>query len=188
MDLVERRLLRGETIPHAETVFSLFEPHTQWINKGKLFPPVELGHPLLLATDPHELILDYERLATWPEVGTALPLAGRLLSRYGEGPIARLSFDKGFTSAAARELLELYIPQVIMPKRGKRTPSDEARESQKTFWALRHQHQAIESDIHSLEQHGLDRCPDKGLNGFERYLLERRREGRARGTEFQAAA
>jgi hypothetical protein len=67
MDLVERRLLRGETIPHAEKAFSLFKPHTQWINKGKLFPPVELGHPLLLATDPHELILDYERLATWPD-------------------------------------------------------------------------------------------------------------------------
>jgi transposase, IS5 family len=29
MDLVERRLLRGETIAHAEKVFSLFEPHTQ---------------------------------------------------------------------------------------------------------------------------------------------------------------
>ena len=204
MDLVERRLLRGETIPHAEKVFSLFEPHTQWINKGKLFPPVELGHPLLLATDQHELILDYERLATWPEVGISLPLAGRLLSRYGEGTIASLSFDKGFSSAADRELLELYIPQVIMPKRGKRNQSEEARESQKTFRALRHQHQAIESDIHSLEQHGLDRCPDKGLDGFERYvgfgvlaynlhrigarLLERRREGRAGEAEFQAAA
>src|SRR5260221_6421042 len=34
MDLVERRLLRAETIPHREKVFSLFEPHTQWITKG----------------------------------------------------------------------------------------------------------------------------------------------------------
>jgi hypothetical protein len=150
------------------------------------------------------LILDYERLATWPEVGTSLPLAGRLLSRYGEGHIASLSFDKGFPSAADRELLELYIPQVIIPKRGKRTSSDEARESQKTFRALRHQHQAIESDLHSLEQHGLDRCPDKGPEGFERYvgfgvlaynlhrigarLLERRREGRVREAAWQAAA
>jgi len=196
MDLVERRLLRGETIPHAEKVFSLFEPHTQWINKGKLFPPVELGHPLLLATDQHALILDYQRLESWPEVGRSLPLAGRLLSRYGEGNIGSLSFDKGFTCAEDRELLELYIPQVIMPKRGKRRAGDEARESQKSFRALRHQHQAIESDIHSLEQHGLDRCPDKGLNGFERYvgfgvlaynlhrigarLLERRREAENR--------
>jgi len=41
MDLVERRLVKGETIPHAEKVFSWFEPHTEWIVKGKLFPPVD---------------------------------------------------------------------------------------------------------------------------------------------------
>ena len=74
MDLVERRLLRAETIPHREKVFSLFEPHTQWIAKGKLFPPVELGHPLLITTDQHELILDYQRLGCWPEVFSASAL------------------------------------------------------------------------------------------------------------------
>jgi hypothetical protein len=170
MDLVERRLLRGETIPHQEKVFSLFEPHTQWITKGKLFAPVELGHPLLLTTDQHGLILDYERLGHWPEMGAAIPVADRLLSRYGEGNIASLSFDKGFSRTEDRELLELYIPQVIMPKRGKLNRSEQERESQKTFCALRNQHQGIESDINCLEHHGLNRCPDKGLHGFERYI------------------
>ncbi len=170
MDLVERRLLRAETIPHREKVFSLFEPHTQWITKGKLFPPVELGHPLLLTTDQHGLILDYERLEFWPEVGAAIPVADRLLSRYGEGNIASLSFDKGFSRAEDRELLELYIPQVIMPKRGQLNRSDEERESGERFRALRHQHAAVESDINCLEHHGLNRCLDKGLNGFERYI------------------
>ena len=27
----------------------------------------------------------------------------------------------------------------------------------------------VESDINRLEHHGLDRCPDKGLNAFKRY-------------------
>jgi transposase, IS5 family len=200
MDLVERRLLREETIPHQEKVFSLFEPHTQWIAKGKLFPPVELGHPLLITTDQHELILDYRRLDSWPEVGAAIPLADRLLSRYGQAQIASLSFDKGFSRQEDRELLELYIPQVIMPKRGKRNRGEEQRESQKSFRALRNQHQAIESDINCLEHHGLNRCLDKGLDGFERYvgfgvlaynlhkigawLLERQREAQ----RMQAAA
>jgi hypothetical protein len=170
MDLVERRLVRAEIIPHGEKVFSLFEPHTQWITKGKLFPPVELGHPLLLTTDQHGLILDYERLGSWPEVGAAIPVADRLLSRYGEGNIASLSFDKGFTRKDDRELLELYIPQVIMPKRGKLNRSEKERESQKAFRTLRDQHQAIESEINCLEHHGLNRCLDKGLHGFERYI------------------
>jgi hypothetical protein len=170
MDLVERRLLREETIPHGEKVFSLFEPHTQWITKGKLFPPVELGHPLLVTTDQHGLILDYERLESWPEVGRAIPVADRLLSRYGEGTIVSLSFDKGFSRQEDRELLELYIPKVIMPKRGKLNRSDEEREGQKEFRALRRKHQAVESDINCLEHHGLNRCLDKGLGGFERYI------------------
>ena len=57
--LVERRLLHEETIPAHEKVVSLFEPHTEWIQKGKQRPNVELGHKLLLATDQQELIQDY---------------------------------------------------------------------------------------------------------------------------------
>ena len=56
LDLVARRLLREETIPPHEKVFSLFEPHTEWIQKGKHRPNVELGQRLLLATDQQQLI------------------------------------------------------------------------------------------------------------------------------------
>ena len=50
IDLVERRMINGEIIPHREKVFSLFEPHTEWINKGKMFPSIELGHKIQIAT------------------------------------------------------------------------------------------------------------------------------------------
>ena len=170
MDLIERRLLRGETIPHAEKVFSLFEPHTEWIAKGKLRPTVELGHRLLVATDQHELIVDYQVLAGTSEVDALVPVADRLLGRYGANQVASLSTDQGFSRAEDRELLELYIPQVVVPKRGKLSAADQAREGQRQFRALRHQHAAIESDIHGLEHHGLNRCPDKGLRGYERYV------------------
>lgn len=58
LDLIERRVLKGEMIPHAEKDFSLFEPHTEWISKGKASAPVELGHKVLLTTDQYSLILD----------------------------------------------------------------------------------------------------------------------------------
>ncbi len=170
LDLVERRCLQGETIPHAEKVFSLFEPHTEWIAKGKLFPPVELGHRLLVATDQHELIVDYKVLEGTSEVAELVPLADRLLGRYGADQIASLSTDQGFSRAADRELLELYIPLVVVPKRGKLSRADQERESQPSFRELRHQHAAIESDIHGLEHHGLNRCPDQGLRGYKRYV------------------
>jgi transposase, IS5 family len=170
LDLVERRWLGGETIPHEEKVFSLFEPHTQWIKKGKLFPPVELGHKLLLATDQHELILDYKVMDQLSDGNEVIGLADRLLGRYGSQRLASLSFDRGFTREEDRQLLELYITQVIMPKRGKRNLQEQEREQQLSFIALRRKHSAIESDINALEHHGLDRCPDKGWHGFKRYV------------------
>ena len=170
LDLVERRWLRGETIPHEEKVFSLFEPHTRWIKKGKLFPPVELGHKLLLATDQHELILDYKVMEQLSDGNEVIGLADRLLGRYGSQSLASLSFDRGFTREEDRQLLELYIAQVIMPKRGKRNLQEQEREQQRSFIALRRKHSAIESDINALEHHGLDRCPDKGWHGFKRYV------------------
>jgi len=111
LDLVRRRLLQEETIAAPEKVFSLFEPHTEWIQKGKQRPNVELGHRLLIATDQHQLIQDYDTPVGEADVDQSVPVADRLLGRYGAGSLASLSFDKGFTCAADREVLELYIPQ-----------------------------------------------------------------------------
>ena len=170
LDLVQRRLLQEETIPAAEKVFSLFEPHTEWIQKGKQRPNVELGHRLLVATDQHELVQDYDVPVGGVDVDQSVPVADRLLGRYGEGAIASLSFDKGFTRAQDRELISLYVPLVVMPKRGKKTAAETERESQKKFVALRRQHSAVESAINSLEHHGLNRCLDVGLGGYLRYV------------------
>jgi IS5 family transposase len=170
LDLVERRLLKAETIPAHEKVFSLFEPHTEWIQKGKQRPNVELGHKLLLATDQQQLIQNYAVLLSEAEVDQSVPVADRLLGRYGAGSVASVSFDKGFTREADRQLLGLYIPEVVMPKRGKKNAAETERESGKKFKALRAQHSAVESEINSLEHHGLNRCLDVGLAGYKRYV------------------
>ena len=158
LDLVERRLLKAEALPAHEKVFSLSEPHTEWIQKGKQRPNVELGHKLLLATDQQQLIQDYAVLLQAAEIDQSIPVTDRLLGRYGAGSVASVSFDKGFTRTADRELLRLYVPEVVMPKRGKK------------FVALRRQHSAVESESNSLEQHGLNRCLDVGINGYLRYV------------------
>ena len=43
IDLLERRIIKGEEIPHKEKLFSIFEDYTEWITKGKMHPNVELG-------------------------------------------------------------------------------------------------------------------------------------------------
>jgi transposase, IS5 family len=170
LDLVERRLLKEETIPAHEKVFSLFEPHTEWIQKGKQRPNVELGHRLLIATDQNQLIQDYDVAAGVADVDRSVPVADRLLGRYGAGSVASLSFDKGFTRETDRELLSLYVPEVVMPKRGKKNAVETERESAKWFVALRQAHSAVESEINSLEHHGLNRCLDVGVAGYLRYV------------------
>jgi hypothetical protein len=35
---------------------------------------------------------------------------------------------------------------------------------------LRRAHPAVESTINALEVHGLDQCPDYGIDGFKRYV------------------
>lgn len=170
LDLVARRLLQEEKIPAQEKVFSLFEPHTEWIQKGKQRPNVELGHRLLIATDQHQLIQDYDVPVGGADVDQSVPVTDRLLGRYGVGSLASLSFDKGFTRTEDRALLSLYVPLVVMPKRGKKNAAETQHENEKPFVALRKQHSAVESEINSLEHHGLNRCLDVGLEGYLRYV------------------
>ena len=56
-----------------------------------------------------------------------------------------------------------------MPKKGKRNKAETEEETQKEFVKLRKKHSAIESNINCLEHHGLNRCPDKGINAYNRY-------------------
>ncbi len=42
MDLLERRLIKGEQIPHYEKIFSIFQPFVEMIKKGKLRQNVEI--------------------------------------------------------------------------------------------------------------------------------------------------
>jgi len=169
IDLAERRVIRCEQIPVGEKVYSLFEPPTEWLYKGKTNHRVELGRNILVASDQWGFVVDHQVVERQAEVSLSIPLAERLLSRFGKDAIESISFDKGFYKRENKELLNLYIPEVIMPKKGKKNQSEQAEESGKSFQKLRHKHSAIESDINRLEHHGLDRCLDKGLKAFKRY-------------------
>ena len=79
-------------------------------------------------------------------------------------------FDKGFYSAANLKEAQKLIDKVIMPKKGKLNQQEKTRENDPEFIESKHQHSAVESAINCLEQHGLDRCPDKGEEGFDRYV------------------
>jgi len=168
IDLIERRLLKKEIIPSNEKIYSIFEPHTEWISKGKQNKKVELGHKVLISTCQHNFILHHKVIEAKADVELTIPLADALLSKYPN--IESLSMDKGFYSKENKELLSLVIPQLIMPKKGKLNLAERGEETQKKYKKLRNHHSAIESNINQLEHNGLDRCPDKGLKNFKKYV------------------
>ena len=167
IDLVDRRLLQGEIIPHEEKVFSIFEPYTEWIKKGKLYPNVELGKKLLLTTDQYNLALDYLVMDQVADNEAVEELAGRILKKHR---VQSWSFDKGFSSRINKELLKEEVQQVMMPKKGKCNKAELVEESAPFFKKLKNQHSAIESNINELEHRGLNRCPDRGYDNFKRYV------------------
>jgi len=167
IDLVTRRLIKEETIPHTEKVFSIFETYTEWITKGKLHPNVELGKRLLISTDQYNLIVGYQIMNKITDVEIFLAHASQLLSKYN---IASWSCDKGFYSKVNKEILQLYVNEVVIPKRGKKNKKEQEEEKVPAFIRLRNNHSTIESNINELEHRGLDRCPDRGEAHFNRYI------------------
>ena len=171
MDLIDRRLLKGETIEAREKIYSIFEEHTDWITKGKRNPSVELGLLLLITTDQYQFIVDYKVMEKEKDATQIKSLTERIAKLYPDKEIYSHSFDKGFYSKINYETLkQSNTSNIILPKKGKLNKEEKHRESGKTFKALRNAHSAVESNINMLEHHGLNRCPDKGLHGYKRYV------------------
>ena len=80
------------------------------------------------------------------------------------------SFDKGFHSPENQEHLRGILDQVILPRKGKLSAINKEIENSEAFREARRKHSAVESSINALENHGLDRCLDHGIEGFKRYV------------------
>ena len=168
IDQIRRRVLEGEAIPHAEKVFSIFQPHTEWIQKGKAGVPVELGLRVALVEDQHRFILHHQVMEKQTDDQVAVDLVREGRKRFPE--LRAISYDQGFHSPANRQALEAEVDLVAMRKKGRLSAADREREAAPEFVAARRQHSAVESAINGLEHFGLDLCPDHWIDGFKRYV------------------
>ena len=166
IDQVERRLLRDETIPHGEKVFSIFEDHTRWVSKGKAGTPVELGVPVALIEDQYQFILHHRILWNGEDVDVAVPMVEEAQSLYPE--LRACSFDRGFHNPANRVRLDDLLDVNALPGSGYLSKANREREAEESFVSARRAHPAIESAINGLEHRGLDRVRIHGADGFAR--------------------
>ena len=126
IDQIDRRLLKGETIPQNEKVFSIFEPHTRWISKGKAGRPVELGVPVCIIEDPYQFILHHEIMWTGSDVDFAVPIVEITKELFPD--FCAVSFDRGFHSPANRARLDEVLVDNVLPKKGRLSKADRERE------------------------------------------------------------
>lgn len=168
IDQISRRVLDGEIIPHSEKVFSLFEPHTEWISKGKAKAPVELGLRVCIMEDQFGFVLHHRVMEKEADVHIAIPMVKETKERFPN--FIACSYDKGFYSKDNKAALKEELNTVILPKKGRLNKQEKEEESNPDYIKRRYQHAAVESGINALEVHGLDRCLDHGLDGFKRYV------------------
>jgi hypothetical protein len=165
---IRRRVLKGEAIPHGEKVFSIFQPHTEWISKGKAGVPVELGLRVCILEDRSGFILHHRVMQKETDDQIAVAMVAQAKQRFPR--LTLCSFDKGFHSPKNQHELKTELSTVVLPKKGRLSAVDRDRESAPEFVEARRQHSAVESAINALGVHGLDLCRDHGIDGFKKYV------------------
>jgi len=163
-----RRVTLEEKIPHDEKVFSIFEEHTEWISKGKAGVPQELGLKVCVVEDQYGFILNHWVMQHQTDDQVAVPIISATKEMFPN--LVGCSFDKGFHSKPNQKRLRGLLDKVTLPKKGKLSGKDKEREYSDEFLKAKRKHSAVESAIGALQNHGLDICPDKGLDGFLRYV------------------
>jgi hypothetical protein len=168
IDQINSRIIKGEKIDHKEKIFSIYEPYTEWISKGKFGVPVEFGLKVTVVKDQYQFILHHDIMEKKQDVHVAVQVADAVSQKYGA--IDSVSFDRGYWSVENEAELNKRIRKVVMPKKGYCNQERQIIENEKEFKKIRNKHSAVESTINALQVHGLQKVPDRGIYGYKRYI------------------
>jgi IS5 family transposase len=158
-----RANLDGEKVPASERVFSLFEPHTELIKRGRRQKPVEFGHKVLLCETAEKFITDYEVYERQqPDCDLTGPVIERHEKLFGARPVV-LAADKGFCPEKSKfEELAKLVHNLAIPRR-MQDFMDKVLTSCQAFRA------GIEGTISGLKRaFRWVRCFFRGFKGFAR--------------------
>jgi transposase, IS5 family len=165
------RIFGGDT--HAEgKLFSIFEPATEIIRKGKAGKPNEFGKMVKVQEGENQIVIDYEVYDQRPADSDLLIPAIEIHQRLtGRTPYATAA-DAGFYSARNVAIAKQKgVKRISVPSRS--TKSAELKREQKKRWFKKGQkwRTGCEGRISVLKRrHGLNRCRYKGVNGMKRWV------------------
>ena len=170
-DTARRRVLLGETVPNEDKIFSIFEPHTELIMRGKQPNPIQYGHKVLMIEDAAGFICHYEVMGNGVlDQDVVVPVMTKLQNRFA-GKIERASFDRAFHTPDNQEKLANIVTHPCIPKKGHTLGRQQQEEATVEFRQARQNHPGVESAIGALQcGNGQERCRDKSKRGYERYV------------------
>jgi transposase, IS5 family len=170
-DQARSRVLAEETLANDEKLFSLFEPETQLIKRGKVPQPVEFGHRVLIVEDSAGLVCHYAVLPRGAEDRDVLVSEMKAVQQRLDGRIRSASFDRGFHSPENQTELAKLVAQPCLPEPGHLQAERQEREATVEFRESRRRHAGVESAIGALQSgNGQDRCRDHTFGGYCRYV------------------
>jgi IS5 family transposase len=170
IDQTRRRVLQGEQVPSEQKVYSIFEPHTDLIKRGKVLKPVEFGHKVFLAESAQGLITDYRVLRGNPADSDHVEASLERHQQTFQHPPEWYAADRGLYSAGNVQCCQQAgVSQVCIPQRGgKKTAQQEALERSPAFKKAQRFRVGIEGRISVLFRgRGMKRCRAKGRERFE---------------------
>jgi len=168
VDQARRRVLDGEVVPNADKLFSLFEPHTELLIRGKAGKAVEFGHMVLLQQVENQFISDYEVFEKRPSDES---LVDDLLKRHARmfgHPPTNFTADKGFYKSREQlAKLRETIANVSIGKKGSRTLEEIQQEHDPIFRTLQRFRAGIEGTISYLKRcYKMFRCLYRSFTTF----------------------
>ena len=170
IDQTRRRVLEGEQVPTEEKVYSIFEPHTDLIKRGKKLKPVEFGHKIFLAESAQGLITDYQVLTGNPsDLDHVQASLERHKETFGCAPDLYAG-DRGFHSLENLEFCRTAgVAQECIPQRGGTKSAERATiERSAAFKKGQRFRVGIEGRISVLFRgRGMKRCRAAGRERFE---------------------
>jgi IS5 family transposase len=167
----QARIFHNDT-HYPDKLFSLFEPHTEAIRKGKAAKPTEFGKLLKVQEAEHQIVIDYQVYEQRAEDQSLLVATIEAHVRtFGRAPHL-LAADRGFWSAAnKRAAMEKGVEKVCIPALGKLKAEQAAEQRQRWFRRGQRWRVGCEGRISVLKRRdGLTRCRYHGLDGMKRWV------------------
>jgi len=160
------RVLEGRAVSNEEKLFSIFEPHTELLKRGKAGKDIEFGHMIQIQQVGQKFISDYDVYEKKPVepslVAVALESHEALFGYLPESMAA----DKGYWSPDVID--DAHGVEVIsIPKKGRRNRSEEEREHDPLFRLAQRFRAGVEGSISFLKRcFRLARCMNKGWQNY----------------------